>query len=152
MAAATLFVVLVNLRPGYDAFGWLVWGKQVLHWNLNTDGAPSWKPLAFLFTLPYGLAGHTQMWLWTVTAVAGALAGCVFAARIAFRLTGPSPDRPYAPFVAGAVAGLALLGINDYTHQVLIANSDPLVVTLCLAAIDAHLCERPRLAFVALLL
>jgi hypothetical protein len=152
IVASILIVELTDMRPGYDAFGWMVWGKQVLHWNLNTDGAPSWKPLAFLFTLPYALAGHTQMWLWMVTAVAGALAGCVFAARIAFRLTGPAPDRPYAPFLAGAFAGVAVLGINDYAHQMLIANSDPLVVTLCLAAIDAHLSGRPRLAFAALVL
>src|ERR1700729_3509462 len=66
--AATVFVLAVNIRPGYDAFGWLVWGHQVLHWNLNPDGAPSWKPLTFLFTLPFSLAGHSAaMWLWTVT-------------------------------------------------------------------------------------
>ena len=45
------------MRPGFDAYGWLVWGRQTLHGNLNTDGAPSWKPLTFLFTLPYSLGG-----------------------------------------------------------------------------------------------
>ena len=64
-----------NLGPGYDAFGWLVWGRQVLHWNLNTDGAPSWKPLPFLFTLPYALFGRSGPWLWSVTAVAEAPGG-----------------------------------------------------------------------------
>ena len=63
-----VLVAVTGMRPDYDAFGWLVWGRQVLHWNLNTDGAPSWKPLTFLFTLPYALAGSTQVWLWTVTA------------------------------------------------------------------------------------
>ena len=53
---ALAWVVVTRMRPTYDAFGWLVWGRQVLHWDLNTDGAPSWKPLTFLFTLPYGLA------------------------------------------------------------------------------------------------
>ena len=84
------------------------------------------------------------------TAVAGAVAGSVFAARIAFRLTGPSPERPYAPYVAAAFAGVALLGIDTYSHLVLIANSDPLIVTLCLGAIDCHLSGRPRLAFALL--
>ncbi|MGH2858433.1 MAG: hypothetical protein ACRDMJ_13240, partial [Solirubrobacteraceae bacterium] len=134
----------------YDAFGWLVWGRQVLHWNLNTDGAPSWKPLTFIFTLPYALAGATQMWLWMVTAVAGALAGSVFAARIAFRLTGEAGGRRWAPYVAGAFAAAALLGIDTYSHLVLIANSDPLIVTLCLGAIDSHLSRRPRLAYAML--
>ena len=64
----------------------------------------------------------------------------------------PSPSRRYAPYVAGAFAGLALLGIDDYWHQIVIANSDQIDVTLCLAAIDCHLCRRPRLAFGALVL
>jgi hypothetical protein len=150
VGAATAIVLETGMRPDYDGFGWLVWGRQVLHWNLNTDGAPSWKPLTFVFTLPYALAGTGQLWLWMVTAVAGAVGGCVFAARIAFRLTGPSPARRYAPFVAGAFAGICLLGIDTYSHLVLIANSDPLIVTLCLGAIDSHLSHRPRLAFAML--
>jgi hypothetical protein len=147
LAVSTLVVVVTGMRPDYDGFGWLVWGRQVLHWNLNTDGAPSWKPLTFVFTLPYALAGTGQLWLWMVTSVAGAVGGCVFAARIAYRLTGPSPERRYAPYVAGAFAGIGLLGIDTYSHLVLIANSDPLIVTLCLGAIDSHLSARPRLAF-----
>src|SRR6516162_5448274 len=61
---SALFVVVSDMRPSYDGFGFMVWGRQVLHWNLNTDGAPSWKPLPFLFTLPYAVAGRGQMWLW----------------------------------------------------------------------------------------
>ncbi len=149
---SALFVVVSDMRPSYDGFGFLVWGRQVLHWNLNTDGAPSWKPLPFLFTLPYAVAGRGQMWLWMGTAVAGAVFGSVFAARVAFRLTGPSPERRYAPYVAGAFAGIAVLGINTYMHLVLIANSDPLIVAVLLAAVDCHLCRRYRLAFGMLVL
>jgi len=153
IVAAVVWVVLTRMRPTYDAYGWLVWGRQVLHWNLNTDGAPSWKPLMLLFTLPYALAGaNPQMWLWMITSSAAALAGAVFAGRIAYRLTGPCPERAWAPFVAAAFAGLAVLGINGYAELVLIANSDPLVMTLCLAAIDSHLSGRHRLAFVLLVL
>ncbi|MGH2895678.1 MAG: hypothetical protein ACRDPM_20755 [Solirubrobacteraceae bacterium] len=149
---SALFVVVSDMRPSYDGFGFLVWGKQVLHWNLNTDGAPSWKPLPFLFTLPYAVAGRGQLWLWMGTAVAGAILGSVFAARVAFRLTGPAPDRRYAPYVAGAFAGIAVLGINTYMHLVLIANSDALIVAVLLAAIDCHLGRRYRLAFGMLVL
>jgi hypothetical protein len=152
LATSVLFVVISDMRPSYDGFGFMVWGRQVLHWKLNTDGAPSWKPLPFLFTVPYAVAGRSQMWLWMITAVAGAAAGSVFAARVAFRLTGPAPERRYAPYVAGAFAGIAVLGINTYAHLVLIANSDPLIVALCLAAIDCHLCRRRRLAFIMLVL
>ena len=152
LAVSAAIVVLSGIRPSYDGFGFLVWGRQVLHWNLNTDGAPSWKPLPFLFTLPYALAGHVQMGLWMVTAVAGAIGGAVFAARVALRLTGAAPGRVWAPYVAGLFAGVAVLGINTYSHLVLIANSDPLIVALCLGAIDMHLCGRRRWAFAMLVL
>jgi hypothetical protein len=152
VAGAIVFVALTNMRPAYDAYGWLVWGRQALHGNLNTNGAPSWKPLTFLFTYPYALAGSGQMWLWMVTAVAAAFAGPMFAARIAYRLTGPSPERHYAPFVAAAFAAIAVLGLDGYWQLIVISNSDPMIVTLCLAAIDAHLSGRRGLAFAALVL
>jgi hypothetical protein len=147
-----LFLVLTGARPSYDAYGWLVWGRQTLHWNLDTNGAPSWKPLTFMFTLPYALVGRDAQWLWMVTEVAAALSGVVFAARIAYTLTGPRPGRRHAPLAAGAIAGIGVVWIWDYWHLILIGSSDPLVVSLCLAAIDAQLSKRPRVAFVLLVL
>lgn len=151
IAGAYVIVVAANMRPAYDAFGWLVWGHQAAHGTLNTNGAPSWKPLTFLFTYPYAFFG-AQVRLWMVTAVAGALGGAVFAARIAWRLTGPEPGHGAARFVAAALAAIGVIGMNGYPSLVLIANSDPMVVTLCLAAIDAHLSRHPRLAVAALVL
>jgi hypothetical protein len=155
LAASVAFVAIVGLRPSFDPYGWLVWGHQTLHGHLNTDAAPSWKPLTFIFAVPFALFGHAAVWLWTVTAVAGTLGGAVFGARIAYRLTASDVNvgqRRWAPAVAGAVAGVGVLGINTYSHWTLIANSDPLNVTLLLAAIDAHLSRRPRLAFAVLAL
>ena len=149
---ATLVVVWARTRPGYDPYGWLVWGRQTLKGALDTNAAPSWKPLPYLFTLPYALFGHYQLWLWMITSVAISLSGVVFAARIAYRLTGAPPERRWAAYVAGAFAGLALLGITDYFHYVLSAQSDPLIASLCLGAIDCHLSRRPRWAFALLVL
>ena len=92
--AAVTFVVLTGIRPAFDAYGWLVWGRQALQWNLNTNSSPSWKPLPFLFTLPYSVLGRDALWLWFVTAVAGAIAAPIFASRVAFKLTGAS-ERSY---------------------------------------------------------
>lgn len=152
LALAIIVAELTRMRPAYDAYGWLVWGHQALHGSLNTDGAPSWKALTFLFTLPYALAGRGAMELWMVTAVAATLSGAVFAARIAYRLTGPAPGRRYAPVVAAAAAGLGVLGISGDSHLALIASSDPMAASLCLAAVDAHLSRRPGLAFALLVL
>jgi hypothetical protein len=139
-------VVHMGTRPGYDPYGWLVWGKLTIHLKLDTNGAPSWKPLPFLFTVPYAVVGHYALWLWMVTAVAISLSGFVFAWRIAFKLTAASPERRYAAYAAGAFAGIALFGITDYTHFIFSAQSDSMIVSLCLAAIDCQLEGRRRWA------
>ena len=145
-------VVWARTRPGFDPYGWLVWGHQTLAANLDTNAAPSWKPLPYLFTVPYALAGHYQLWLWMITSVAVSLSGVVFAGRIAYRLTDAPPERRYAGVVAAMFAGIALLGITGYSHYILSYQSDPMIVALCLGAIDCHLSGRPRWAFVLAIL
>jgi hypothetical protein len=49
-------------------------------------------------------------------------------------------------------AGLGILGIDGYWQLIVYANSDPMIVALCLGAIDCHLAGRPRVAFVLLVL
>jgi hypothetical protein len=148
LIVSTLILLWAKTRPGFDPYGWLVWGRQTVAGNLDTNAAPSWKPLPYLFTVPYGLFGHYQLWLWMITALAVSLSGSVFAGRIAYRLTGAGTERRYAAWAAAVFAGLALLGISDYWHYMLSAQSDPMIVALCLAAIDCHLSGRPRWAFV----
>ncbi|HWE10901.1 MAG TPA: hypothetical protein VG325_16240 [Solirubrobacteraceae bacterium] len=150
---AVLFVGLVRVRPAYDAYGWLVWGRQAAHLRLNTSAAPSWKPLTFLFTFWYALLlGSGAVWLWMVTAVAAGFAAPVLAARIAYRLTGPAAAPRYARVAASAFAAAGVLGIGGYWHFLLIATADPMIVALCLAAIDAIASGRPRAAWLLLVL
>jgi hypothetical protein len=148
LAISTVVVLWAGARPGYDPYGWLVWGHLTVHFKLDTNGAPSWKPLPFLFTVPFAVVGHYALWLWMITSVAISLSGIVFAWRIAFRLTDAPPERRYAAYAAGATAALALLLIRDYSHFILSAQSDTMIVSLCLAAIDCYLCGRQRWAFV----
>jgi hypothetical protein len=146
-------VLYARTRPGYDPYGWLVWGKLTLHLKLDTNGAPSWKPLPYLFTVPYAVAGHYALWLWMVTSVAISLSGLIFAWRIAFRLTYSRPERRYASYVAGLFAAAFLLAMQDpvgnynYTHYILSAESDTMIVSLCLLAIDLHLSGHHKAAF-----
>ena len=139
-------VVYARTRPSYDAYGWLVWGYQTIHGSLDLGGAPSWKPLTFVFTVPFALFGHYELWLWMFFSTAVALAGPVFAGRIAYRLSGGGtveadapPVAQYAPLAAGVFAGAAVLGLQDYMHYVLSFQSDPMLVTFTLGAIDMHL-------------
>ncbi len=149
LALVVVSVALVlwsDTRPGYDPYGWLVWGYQTLHLSLNLGGAPSWKPLPYFFTVPFALFGHYQLRLWMFTSAFVSLAGTVFAARIAYHLVGlREGDRRPALFAA-AFAGLGLLGIENYMHFVLSVQADTMIVALCLAAIDMHLSGHPRWA------
>ena len=149
LVVSLVILLWAKTRPGFDPYGWLVWGRQTVAGNLNTNAAPSWKPLPYLFTAPYGLFGHYQLWLWMVTSLAVSVAGAVFAGRIAFRLTARGgSERRYAAWTAAAFAGLAYFGISSYWHYMLSAQSDPMIVALCLAAIDCHLGGRYRWAWV----
>jgi hypothetical protein len=148
---SVVLVVWARTRPSYDAYGWLVWGYQTVHGTLDLGGAPSWKPLTFVFTVPFALFGHYEMWLWMFFSTAVALAGAVFAARIAYRLSGggiPKADDPplvrYAPWAAAVFAGAAVLGLQQYMHYILSFQSDPMLVTFVLAAIDMHLLGKYR--------
>jgi hypothetical protein len=152
LGLSLLIVLWARTRPGYDPYGWLIWGHQTLHWSLNTDGAPSWKPLPFLFTVPYSLAGHYALWLWMVTCVAMSLSGAIFAGRIAYTLTGARDRQRWIGYLAAVLAGAFVLGIHNYTHYYLSSQSDPMIVALCLAAIDCHLHQRYRWAFAAAVL
>ena len=144
---AALFVTITKARPTYDAMGFMVWGRQALHWNLNLGGAPSWKPLAFLINLPYALAGlGVQEWLWTFTAAAGAGLAVVLAARLAYRLSPVVPGRDWTRAVGALVAAYGIATMFGWMHLALIADSDPLIVALALGAIDAHVSHRPRIA------
>jgi len=145
-------VLWAGTRPGFDPYGWLTWGHQTLRGSLDTNAAPSWKPLPYLFTVAFAFAGHYEMRLWMFASAAISLSGVVFAARVAHRLTEAPPQRRWAAVVAGAFAGLALLGMRDelndgYFHYILSAQSDPMIVALCLGAIDRHLSGHPRWAF-----
>jgi hypothetical protein len=153
LAGSAALVVWARTLPSFDAYGWLTWGQRTWHGGLDTNAAPSWKPLPYLFTVIYAVLGHhLELRLWMVTSAAIAFAGVVFAGRIAYKLTAPRADRAWAGWVAAAFAGLALLALRDelhygYLHYALSAQSDPMIVTFVLAAIDLALSGRPRAAF-----
>jgi len=157
LVVSVVLLRATGTRPGYDPYGWLGWGYQTLHLSLDLGGAPSWKPFTYLFNVPFALFGHYALWLWMVTAVSISLSGAVFGGRIAYRLTRAQADADadgdlstrhrYAAIVAAVVAGAAVLGIQNYFHYVLSAQSDSMLVAVCLAAIDCHLNGRHRWAW-----
>src|SRR5689334_9067820 len=76
-------------EPTYDPWAWLIWGREIVHWNLSTTAGPSWKPLPVLFTTAFApLGGRAEVLLWLVVARAGALLAIGLALRLARRLAG----------------------------------------------------------------
>ncbi len=69
---ACLAIASVSLlfpsTPTYDPWAWLLWGREILEFDLVTEGGPSWKPLPVLFTGPFSLFGEEvapYLWLWS---------------------------------------------------------------------------------------
>src|SRR4051812_50020968 len=109
-AALAALSLLVPSAPTTDPWGWIVWGREVLHGDLSTvvPGAPSWKPLPVLITTPLALAGSAAPTLWLLVARTGALLGLVVAFRLASRLAGRG---------AGALCGVGLVLSTHWLRQ-----------------------------------
>lgn len=134
--AVSALTLLFPSTPTYDPWAWILWGREIAHLDLVTEGGPSWKPLPILFTVPFSLLGHDlapYLWLWV--ARAGGLFGCVMAFRMANRLIGGG--------VYGALAGLsafaALLSSNKYVRDAALGNSEPLLAAVALWGFERHL-------------
>jgi hypothetical protein len=169
IGGAVAVVLSSGMTPSFDAYGWLVWGHQILYGNLNLNAAPSWKPLMIIFTLPMALfgTGDGPPRLLAIVTTTGTLAAAPFAARIAYRLLvtdrGPALTRRVriAAWIGGLVAAAGVLGLQGYPipaggppqslwRLTFIADSDPLCAAIVLAAFDAHLSRRPKLAYLLL--
>lgn len=125
----------------YDPTVWLIWGREILHLDLDTVGGPTWKPLPVLFTAPFSLFGaDVAPSLWLVVARAGGILGVLLAYRVAARVAGP---------VAGALAAVGLALEHDDLSNAFRGESEALMVALALLAVDQHLAGRRRAAFAA---
>jgi hypothetical protein len=129
-------------EPTYDPWSWIIWGREILHLDLVTTMGPSWKPLPVLFTTPFALFGSAAPQLWVLVARAGGLLSLAMAYRLATRLA-RSP-------LAGVLAAGSLFLADQYVRNFAMANSEGLLVALCLWAVERHLDHRPRDAFVLL--
>src|SRR5690349_19793245 len=80
LAGASL---LVPSAPTTDPWGWIVWGRELMHLQLNTvRGPPSWKPLPVLVTAPLSLLGAAAPSAWLLVARAGGLVALWLAYRL----------------------------------------------------------------------
>ena len=157
--------LLVPSTPSYDPWAWLVWGREIIHINLQTTGGPSWKPLPMLFTTLFAVFGKAQPDLWLVVARAGAVMSVAMVFKVAWRITaslaagisgGVSADRQralggfavLAPLLAGLLAAGSLVNSLGFISDNALGYSEGLATALALVAVDRHMDGAPRQAFV----
>jgi hypothetical protein len=158
--------LLIPSTPSYDPWAWLVWGREVVHVNLQTTGGPSWKPLPMLFTTVFALFGKAQPDLWLVVARAGAIACVVMVFKVAWRLTrdlvsgiagttdvsdgSQAAGRlAFVPaLLAGLIAAASLVNSGGFISDNALGYSEGLATALALIAVDRYLDGKPRQAFV----
>ena len=142
LALAGLSLLLPS-EPSYDPWAWLVWGRELAHFGLDTTGGPSWKPLPVAFTTVVARLeavdeGLPAALLMTV-ARAGALLAVALAFRLAFRLAGGG----LPGVLGGAVAAVALCLMPDWFQFVAHGSEAPMAVGFMLWAIERQLDGRP---------
>jgi hypothetical protein len=136
LAALTL---LLPSAPTYDPWSWIIWGREIAHFDLVTTEGPSWKPLPVMFTTVFSLFGSWAPDLWLVVARAGALAAIALMFLLTRRLGGG---------IVGGVAAAAALAIAPWwIRNAALGNSEGLIVAFLLATIDRHLAGDRRAAF-----
>jgi hypothetical protein len=124
--------------PTYDPFAWIIWGREILHLDLNTLDGPSWKPLPVIVTTLSAPFGEASPYIWVAVARAGALAAIALAWLLAARLAG---------HVAGFAAAVALAFMPWWIRNGALGNSEGLMVALVLGVVLCHLHGRRGWAF-----
>ena len=147
VAAASL---LIDAEPVYDAWAWLVWGRELADLELDTSSGPSWKPLPVAVTTVLSVAGDAAPDIWLALVRASWLLALVLAGAVAHQLSAGLGRRPQALAAAFAVLSLALLrdDITMWARQGAAGMSEPVLVALVLGAVAAGLRERWRAALV----
>ena len=164
LAAVAVVVGIVSLlipsTPSYDPWAWIIWGREIVHINLQTTGGPTWKPLPVIFTTLFAPFGQAEPDMWLVVARAGAFAAVVMVFRLSFRLTRMigayftraegELDRTtlVGPAVlAGVIAALGLALSGGFISDNALGYSEGLATAIILIALERALDGHPRQAF-----
>lgn len=143
-AAISLASLAVPATLAFDPWAWLVWGREIGRWTLDTVGGPSWKPLPVAATTVLAPLGSLAAPAYLVVARTGALLGVVVVARLAGRLGGP-----VAAVLAAALLWLTPDGDPRFLRLVLEGHEAPWSAALAVAALVALLDRRPGWALTA---
>ena len=147
---AALSLLVFNAGLTYDPAAWAVWAAELPHRHMGLGSGPSWKPLPVFVTAPFALVswnfGGT---VWLVIVRACAIATSVMLWRMASRVVRKN-GKPWAQepaaFAAGATAAMFPWLIPSWVQFAAAGGSEPVLMALLLAGVEAHLAKRFRLA------
>jgi hypothetical protein len=156
--------LLVPSTPSYDPWCWLVWGREIFHGTLHTEGGASWKPLPVIVTTIFAVFGRAQPDLWLVVARAGFIATVLMAGKLAARCTlwlapgyGRTPLRAMSllnrlgtagpAMLAAVIAMLAVALSGGWLSNSALGYSEALAVAFLLIGLERHVDGHPRQAF-----
>lgn len=147
---AAAWIVLPS-APAYDAWSWLVWGREIAALELDTSAGPSWKPLPPLIAVVLAPLGEAAPELWLGIVRVAWLASIVLAYRLAATLAARrAGGGASVPRIAGVLAAGAVVLLEDpqvpWLRHFANGLSEPLLVALVLGAVERHLSGRPRQA------
>ena len=140
IAAASLLVV--DPAPGYDAWSWLLWGREVAAGGLSTVDGPAFKPLPVAVCAVLGPLGALvpplgAPGLWVLVVRVAAVA----AVWLAFRL-----GRALSNVWGGALAAAAVALTGGFALQAAVGGEAPLVIAFALGALELWRAGRLRAA------
>lgn len=144
LAAAS---ALLPFSPVYDPWAWLVWGRELTEWGLDTSGGPSFKPLPVAICALLAPLGDAAPDAWLVVARAGWIAAPVVGAWLVFmRVDGKRGAAAAGAVLAAASIALAHDAFTPSVRQFSGGLSEPLLVALVVGAVAAEWRGRPRIA------
>ena len=147
--------LLAPFEPVFDAWAWLIWGRELTGGELDTSAGASWKPGPIFVTAPASLLGDAAApEVWLLVARTGWLMAVALAGRLAWRLARRCGAGERGAIGAGLLAAASVvLLFDDFTpwiRQFAGGLSEPLLTALLLGAVEAHL-SGARRASLALL-
>lgn len=135
VGVVALSALVLPVAPGYDAWAWLAWGREVGRLELSTVDGPAWKPLPVAVTTVLAPAGDAAPALWVLLVRASAVAALALAFTCARRLGGT---------VAGVAAATALALTGGFVRHAAVGDAEPMLVALALGAFALALDGRHR--------
>ena len=141
--------LLLPSEPSYDPWAWMVWGRELALFDLDTNGGPSFKPLPVLVIAVFSplskINDGIPPALWLVVARAGGLLALYMAFRLAGRLSGGPRGVRWG---AGVLAAVALLLTPLWVRYMAHGNEAPMAIFFLLWGIERHLDGKFKFALV----